>query len=274
MSKQHPNFSQVDVSLRIRNLRNYAQTVNVMGNPYNLLDTANAQTEYRWNITGFVFTTEDTVTLEWKGVNEATYNLYTSILGSQTIEAVITSLNGLGIGYFYTYIDAGLTFISTNNDNYAFNDLSIIGGGGGVTTTTTTTTTTAAPTTTTTTTTTTAAPTTTTTTTTTTLAPTTTTTTTTTTTAAPTTTTTTTTTTAAPTTTTTTTTTTAAPTTTTTTTTTTPAPTTTTTTTTTTAAPTTTTTTTTTTLPVYLFCLGYDVSSPAAACSDYITFCT
>jgi hypothetical protein len=259
MSKQHPNFSQVDVSLRIRNLRNYAQTVNVMGNPYNLLDTANAQTEYRWNITGFVFTTEDTVTLEWKGVNEATYNLYTSILGSQTIEAVITSLNGLGIGYFYTYIDAGLTFISTNNDNYAFNDLSITGAG--ATTTTTTTTTTAAPTTTTTTTTTTAAPTTTTTTTTTT--------------AAPTTTTTTTTTTLAPTTTTTTTTTTtAAPTTTTTTTTTTLAPTTTTTTTTTTLAPTTTTTTTTTTLTVYMFCLGYDASDPAAACIDFITFCT
>jgi len=247
--KQHPNFAQVDVSLRIKNLRNYAQTANVMGNPYNLLDTANAQTEYRWNITGFVFTTEDTTTLEWKATGQPTFNLYTSILGAQTIESVLISLNGLGIGYFYTYVDAGQTYISTNNDNYVFNDLSIIGGGGGgTTTTTTTTTTTAAPTTTTTTTTTTAAPTTTTTTTTTTAAP--------------------------ITTTTTTTTTTAAPTTTTTTTTTTEAPTTTTTTTTTTAAPTTTTTTTTTTLPVYLFCLGYDVSSPAAACSDYITFCT
>jgi len=232
--KQHPNFAQVDVSLRIKNLRNYAQTANVMGNPYNLLDTANAQTEYRWNITGFVFTTEDTTTLEWKATGQATFNLYTSILGAQTIDSVLISLNGLGIGYFYTYVDAGQTYISTNNDNYVFNDLSIIGGGG-TTTTTTTTTTTAAPTTTTTTTTTTAAP---------------------------------------ITTTTTTTTTTAAPTTTTTTTTTTAAPTTTTTTTTTTAAPTTTTTTTTTTLPVFLYCLGYDASSPAAACSDYITFCT
>lgn len=207
MSKQHPNFAQVDVSLRIRNLRNYPQTANVMGNPYNLLDTANAQTEYRWNITGFVFTTEDTTTLEWKATGQSTFNLYTSILGAQTIESVLISLNGLGIGYFYTYVDAGQTYISTNNDNYVFNDLSIIGGAAPITTTTTTTTT-------------------------------------------------------------------AAPTTTTTTTTTTAAPTTTTTTTTTTAAPTTTTTTTTTTLPVYIFCLGYDASSPAAACSDFITFCT
>lgn len=220
----HPTFAEVDISLKIKNLRNYAQTANMMGNPYNLLDNANAQTEYRWNLTGFVFTTENTVTLEWKALSAATFNLYSSILSAQTLDSVLVSLNGLGIGYFYIYVDAGQTYISTNNDNYIFNDLSIIGGGGGGTTTTTTTTTT------------TAAPTTTTTTTTTTAAPVTTTTTTTTTTAAPTTTTTTTTTTAAPT--------------------------------------TTTTTTTTTAAPVYSYCLGYSNVSDAAACSDYITFCT
>lgn len=179
--KQNPNFAEVDITLSIKSNRNYAQTANLMGNPYNPLDTANAQTEYRWNITGFVFTTEDTTTLEWKAVGGASFTLYVSNLYAQTIQAVLDSLNGLGLGYFYTYVDAGQTYISTNNDNYVFGDLSIIGGGGGATTTTTTTTTTAAPTTTTTTTTTTAAPTTTTTTTTTTAAPTTTTTTTTTT---------------------------------------------------------------------------------------------
>lgn len=258
--KARYNFSEVDITIIVKNNRNYPQTVNVMGNPFNLRDTSNAVTEYKWNLTGFVFTVEYYITLQYRHKNEATFSLYTSNLEGQTVASVVSSLNQLGIGYFYTFVDLGQTIISTTNDTYVFGDLSILPDAGPTTTTTSTTTT--------------AAPTTTTTTTTTTAAPTTTTTTTTTTTAAPTTTTTTTTTTAAPTTTTTTTTTTAAPTTTTTTTTTTAAPTTTTTTTTTTAAPTTTTTTTTTTLPVYLFCLGYDVSSPGAACSDYITFCT
>jgi hypothetical protein len=27
-------------------------------------------------------------------------------------------------------------------------------------------------------------------------------------------------------------------------------------------------------LTVYMFCLGYDASDPAAACIDFITFCT
>ncbi len=256
------HFAEVDVTLRIKNNRDYSQTVNVMGNPYDLLDISNATTEYKWDLTGFSFTTETYVQIEYKDVNQASFSLFTQNLVAQNLNAVITALNLLGIGFFYQFTTGGSTFITTSNDQYVFGNLSIEPTSG-TTTTTTTTTTTAAPTTTTTTTTstTTAAPTTTTTTTTTT--------------AAPTTTTTTTTTTEAPTTTTTTTsTTTAAPTTTTTTTTTTEAPTTTTTTTTTTAAPTTTTTTTTTTLPVFTYCLGYDAASGPASCADYITFCT
>jgi len=245
--KARYNFAEVDITIIVKNNRNYTQTANVLGNPYNLRDTANAITEYKWDLTGFVFTIEYYITLQYRHENEASFSLYTSNLESQTVASVVSSLNLLGIGYFYTFVDLGQTIISTTNDTYVFGDLSILPDAG--TTTTTTTTTTEAPTTTTTTTTTTAAPTTTTTTTsTTTEAPTTTTTTTTTTEAPTTTTTTTSTTTEAPTTTTTTTTTTEAPTTTTTTTsTTTEAPTTTTTTTTTTEAPTTTTTTTSTT---------------------------
>jgi len=234
--KARYNFAEVDITIIVKNNRNYTQTANVLGNPYNLRDTANAITEYKWDLTGFVFTIEYYITLQYRHENEASFSLYTSNLESQTVASVVSSLNLLGIGYFYTFVDLGQTIISTTNDTYVFGDLSILPDAGTTTTTTTTTTT--------------EAPTTTTTTTTTTAAPTTTTTTTSTTTEAPTTTTTTTTTTEAPTTTTTTTsTTTEAPTTTTTTTTTTEAPTTTTTTTsTTTEAPTTTTTTTTTTI--------------------------
>ena len=224
----------LDIGLQIRNNTNYPQQINVMGNPTNLLDTANATTEYRYDLTGFTITYENFVSIQYKIVTDPTFQLFTFGINGTSLQGVVIALNNLGIGYFNLYVEFGSTYIGTYNQNYAFGDLNIFNPS--ISTTTTTTTTTVAPTTTTTTTsTTTAAPTTSTTTTTTTAAPTTSTTTTTTT-AAPTTSTTTTTTTAAPTTSTTTTTTTAAPTTSTTTTTTT-APTTSTTTTTTTPAP-------------------------------------
>ena len=226
-------FSIVSITLNIRNNRDYPQRINVLGSPVNPLDTANAVTEYRWDITSFVPTASDTLTLQYKPVGAASYSIYTVTLSNPNSDALVAALNGLGIGYFNYYTELGQNYLSTNNDDYEFGDLTITSNI--ITTTTTSTTTTAAPTTSTTTTTTTAAPTTTTTTTT----------------AAPTTTTTTSTTTTEPPTTTTTTTTTEPPTTTTTTsTTTTEPPTTTTTTSTTTTEPPTTTSTTTTTTTI------------------------
>ena len=239
------SLSVVSITLNIRNNRTYPQRINVLGSPVNPLDTANALTEYRWDITAFVPSSSDTLILQYKPVGASIFSTYTQELSNPNSDALVAALDGLGIGYFNYYIELGQTYLSTFNDDYVFGTLTI---NSNVTpplptTTTTSTTTTAAPTTTTTTT---AAPTTSTTSTSTTAAPTSTTTTT----AAPTSTTTTT---AAPTTSTTSTSTTAAPTSTTTTT---AAPTSTTTTT---AAPTTTSTSTTTTT---LFTnLSFDVGS-------------
>lgn len=221
MEQKFKHFAEVDISINIKSNRGYTQTANLMGNPYNLLDTSNAATEYKWDLTGFVFSTETYVTLEYRDVNVPSFSLFTQDLAAQSLDAVVNALNLLGIGFFNHYTTGGQTFIATSNDAYVFGNLAIEPTSG-TTTTTTTTSTTVAPTTTTTTTSTT----------------------------------------------------TAGPTTTTTTSTTTSAPTTTTTTTSTTAAPTTTTTTTTTTIVFYTFCLGYDASSPTAACNDYLSFCT
>jgi uncharacterized delta-60 repeat protein len=118
-------FSEVDITLNIKNNRSYTQTINVMGNPYNLLDTSNAKTEYRWNVTTFVFTTETSISLEYKKNSEPTFTTYTSDLDGQNFQAVVTALNNLGIGYFNTYTELGQTYISTNNDNYQFGILDI-----------------------------------------------------------------------------------------------------------------------------------------------------
>ena len=218
------SLSVVSITLNIRNNRTYPQRINVLGSPVNPLDTANALTEYRWDITAYAPSSSDTLTLEYKPLGASVFSTFTYQVANADGNSLADALNNLGIGYFNYYLELGQAYLSTNNDDYVFGNLTINNNVPPTpTTTSTTTTTTAAPTTTTSTTstTTTAAPTTSTTTTTTTAATTTTSTTTTTTTAAPTTSTTTTTTTAASTTTSTTTTTTSITTSTTTTTTTT-----------------------------------------------------
>jgi len=195
----------VSITLNIRNNKTYPIRINVLGSPYNPLDTTNAKTEYRWDITSFTPSNDDLLTLEYKQYGAAVFSTYTSQIYNTNIDGIIAALDGLGIGYFQSYTELGQLYLSTYNDVVEFGLLTISNNGAPATSTTTTTTT-AAPTTSTTTSTTTAAPTTSTTSTTT-AAPTTSTTSTTT--AAPTTSTTSTTT-AAPTTSTTSTTTTAA----------------------------------------------------------------
>jgi hypothetical protein len=173
----------LDIGLQIRNNTNYPQQINVMGNPTNLLDTANATTEYRYDLTGFTITNENFVSIQYKIVTDPTFQLFTFGINGTSLQGVVIALNNLGIGYFNLYVELGSTYIGTYNQNYAFGDLNIFNPS--ISTTTTTTTTTIAPTTTTTTTSTTTAAPTTSTTTTTTTAPITTSTTTTTTTAAP-----------------------------------------------------------------------------------------
>jgi hypothetical protein len=228
----------VSITLNIRNNTTYPIRINVLGSPYNPLDTTNAKTEYRWDITAFTPSNDDTLTLEYKQYGAAVFSTYTSQIYNTNIDGIIAALDGLGIGYFQSYTELGQLYLSTYNDVVEFGLLTISNNGAPATSTTTSTTT-AAPTTTTTSSTTTAAPTTSTTSTTT---------------AAPTTSTTSSTTTAAPTTSTTSTTTTAAPTTSTTSTTT--------------AAPTSTTTST-TTAAVFTYALGVDSISGNGACLDF-----
>ena len=115
----------VDVTLNIKNNRDYAQEINVMGNPSNLLDTANATREYRWDVTAFSFTNEDSVTVQYKPNNAALFSTFTALLPSNNIQGVISALNELQIGYFNAYTELGVNYVGTYNQNYAFGDLNI-----------------------------------------------------------------------------------------------------------------------------------------------------
>ena len=69
--------SELDISLNIRNNTNYPQEINIMGNPANLLDTSNATTEYRWNFTTFVITTETAISVQYKLNGAAVFSVFT-----------------------------------------------------------------------------------------------------------------------------------------------------------------------------------------------------
>jgi len=118
-------FSSVNLSLNIQNNVNYPVQINVLGNPYNLLDTSNAKTEYRWDFTSFTFTNQNQIIIQYKQNSETSYTTYSGQLGSQTLQAIVDILNNLGIGFFNLYTELGNTYIGTYNDNYTFGQLNV-----------------------------------------------------------------------------------------------------------------------------------------------------
>ena len=114
-----------EISLNIRNNRPYPQQISVLGSPVNPLDTANAKTEYRWNITSFVATASDILTLPYRNKNSAIFSTFTFSLSNPSGQQLANALNQLGIGYFNYYTELGQNYLSTNNDDYVFSDLGI-----------------------------------------------------------------------------------------------------------------------------------------------------
>jgi uncharacterized delta-60 repeat protein len=118
-------LADVAITLNINNNVSYPIDINVLGNPANLRDNANATTQYRYNVTGFTFTNETNVIIQYKAVGASTFSTFTQQLQSQNIQGVINALNLLGIGSFQTYTQAGQTYISTYNNNFVFGQINI-----------------------------------------------------------------------------------------------------------------------------------------------------
>ena len=118
-------FSEVDISLDIQSNVNYPVQISVLGNPYNLLDTSNATIEYRWNVTGFVFTTESFVIVQYRNNASPSFSTFTQQLQVQNLQGVVDALNLLGIGFFSLYTELGQDYIGTYNQNYTFGQLNI-----------------------------------------------------------------------------------------------------------------------------------------------------
>ena len=121
------NLGNTEISILIKNNRNYPQGVSVMGSPYASGGSINATTEYRWDFTGYTFNTSNTtLNLEYKGINSLSYSTYSTPFNGNSVQAVAQVLNAFGITQFNTYTESGQTYLSTYNDTTIFNDLSLV----------------------------------------------------------------------------------------------------------------------------------------------------
>jgi hypothetical protein len=116
---------KTSIGFNITNNTTATQRVSILGAYFNQLDTSNATTQYSWDVTGFTFTTENQVSLLYKTTSQINFSVYTNTLSGQNISSVLTALNALGVGYFYTYTSGGNTYIATINDNVIFDSLNI-----------------------------------------------------------------------------------------------------------------------------------------------------
>lgn len=97
-----------------------------MGSPYNGNDNANANQEYRYNFTGYVFNTSNSVlTIQVKGVGASQFSTVSTPFAGSTVQSVAETLNTLSIGIFSYYTDLGQTYVSTHNDENVYGDLTI-----------------------------------------------------------------------------------------------------------------------------------------------------
>ena len=119
------SLADVPITLNINNNVPYAVDMNVLGNPANLRDNSNATIQYRYDFTGFTFTNENYITIQYKAARGTSYSTFTQQLTSQNVQGIVTALNVLGIGSFQTYTQAGQTYVSTYNNNFVFTYINV-----------------------------------------------------------------------------------------------------------------------------------------------------
>jgi len=118
-------LGMTNINLLIRNNRNYIQGVGVMGSGQGT--SINANIEYRYDFTGFVFNNYNyTVLIQYRGVGATTYNTFSAPLNGNDVQGVVNALNSAFISQFNTYTEAGITYVSTYNNFTEFNDLFLI----------------------------------------------------------------------------------------------------------------------------------------------------
>jgi len=89
------------------------------------MDTANATTQYSWNLTSLTITNETQVLIEYRGVNQTLYTSSIATFSGTSLQNVVNALNTLNLGYFFITTSGGNSFLNNYNQNIIFRNLNI-----------------------------------------------------------------------------------------------------------------------------------------------------
>jgi uncharacterized delta-60 repeat protein len=117
--------ASVNLAFTFRNNVNYPVQIDVLGSPFNLRDTSNAKREFRWDVTSFTFTNEDSLIIQYKSNSATQFLTFLTTITTQSYQGIADALNGLGIGFFQYYVESGQDYIGTYNDNYVFGQINV-----------------------------------------------------------------------------------------------------------------------------------------------------
>ena len=113
------------LNFSITNTTNGIVPVSLFGNNADPMDNANASTQYSWNLGSFAIGGENTISIQNKSVNSASFSISTISFSGNTINDVLTALNLLNLGSFFATTSGSATIINNYNNNVVFGVLNI-----------------------------------------------------------------------------------------------------------------------------------------------------
>jgi uncharacterized delta-60 repeat protein len=113
------------INFSIANNTNATVPVSLFGNKADQMDTANATTQYSWNLTSLTITNETQVLIEFRGVNESTFVSSSATFSGTSLQNVVNALNTLNLGYFFITTSGGNSFLNNYNQNIIFRNLNV-----------------------------------------------------------------------------------------------------------------------------------------------------
>jgi hypothetical protein len=113
------------VTFNIQNTTNGTIPVSIFGNNADLMDNANASTQYLYNLTGFTITNENTVQIDYQFVGTTGFTTASTSFSGTTLQDVVNALNTLNLGSFFITTSGGNTYLNNYNNNIIFNNLGI-----------------------------------------------------------------------------------------------------------------------------------------------------
>jgi len=113
------------INLNITNNTNGFVPISILGNNADPMDNSNATTQYAWNLGTFAITNENTILIQFRGVNSGTYTILNVAFGGTTIQDVCNALNTLNLGSFFVTTSGANSIINNYNQNIVFGFLTI-----------------------------------------------------------------------------------------------------------------------------------------------------